>query len=61
MSNVKNNDLNKLLDSPKFEQKFISLFNQGFEEIVLPNIKDLGNRLDKVENRLDNVEKNLKL
>lgn len=55
--------LEKTLDK-KFEEKFIPLFNQGFEEIVLPNIErldqgqeDIKSRLDRMESRLDTLER----
>lgn len=37
----------------------ICVFNQGFEEIVLPHIKRLDTKVDQIENRLDNVENRL--
>jgi len=48
------------------DARFIRLFNQGFEEVVLPRIEDLGEeirgiskRLEVVETRLDVVERKL--
>ncbi|MBI4035083.1 MAG: hypothetical protein HY381_01645 [Candidatus Chisholmbacteria bacterium] len=50
----------------KTKDDFIKLFNQGFEEIVLPHIEridqgmeDLKNRLDRVEGRLDTLERKI--
>lgn len=57
----------------KFKKDFITLFNQGFEEVVLPviedmqgdieeikeDIKSLDNRVGNVENRLDRIENRL--
>lgn len=45
----------------KFDEKFIPLFNQGFEQLVMPALEDLENGLrkemkegfDKVNTRLD--------
>ncbi len=48
----------------RFDDKFIPLFNQGFEEIVLPNIErldqsleDLKSRMDRIESRMDMEER----
>ena len=38
--------LEDLLDR-KFEEKFILLFNQGFEEVVMPRLEDLENEQKK--------------
>ncbi len=47
----------------KTKREFINLFNEGFEEIVRPEIEYLREgmegRFDKVDNRLDNVESRL--
>lgn len=60
-------DLVEILETTidkKFEEKFIPLFNQGFEEVVLPNIErldqgqeDIKSRLDRMESRLDALER----
>lgn len=38
------------------KRDFILLFNQGFEEVVLPHIREINGRLDKVDIRLDQIE-----
>lgn len=50
--------LSKKLDN-QFEEKFINLFNQGFEEVVRPEIeylrKDMNTRFDSLERKFDRV------
>lgn len=36
--------------------EFRLLFNQGFEEVVLPRIVEIDERLDRVESRLGSLE-----
>ncbi len=43
----------------KTKRDFILLFNQGFEEVVLPQIKEIYKRLDLIEDRLDKLEKRI--
>lgn len=51
-------EINKNLDE-QFEKKFISLFNQGFEDIVRPEIEylrvDMEKRFDRIERVLDKL------
>lgn len=63
-------DLSKLLENTldkKFEEKFIPLFNQGFEEVVAPAMeemekglkKEMNQGFDKVNSRLDSLDRRM--
>lgn len=39
--------------------EFINLFNVGFEQVVLPHIERIDEKLENVENRLEGVENRL--
>ncbi len=39
----------------QFEENFIRLFNEGFEAVVMPNIERLGNKIDKLDQRVDRL------
>ncbi len=43
----------------KTKDDFIKLFNQGFEEVVLPQLEELGRRLGSVENELGTIQNRL--
>ncbi len=65
MNKKSNNDPAEILDT-QFEKKFIRLFNQGFEEVVIPQLEEIGKDiegvkkgLNQVENRLDSIETRL--
>ena len=51
-----------LLDR-KFEEKFIPLFNQGFEEVVVPQLEILEEKMDKgfkqVNSKFDSINRRL--
>ncbi len=48
-------DLIELLDA-QFETKFIRLFNQGFKELVLPEIEELRDDIHEVKKSVDKLE-----
>lgn len=43
----------------KTREDFIGLFNDGFTEVVMPQIERIDNKLENIENRLDGVEDRL--
>lgn len=62
-----NDDLKKIskVIDDKFEEKFIKLFNQGFEEVVMPRLEEtdlemekgfkrMNAKLDYINQRIDN-------
>lgn len=51
-------DLIKILDE-QFEKRFIRLFNQGFKEVVIPHVEDLKEDIQKIDQRMSNVERKL--
>lgn len=43
----------------KTKQEFINLFNQGFQELVIPQLDELIEGQERIEKRLDVVERKL--
>lgn len=65
MSKKTTQDMSTILDE-KFKdfrevlnKDMIHVFNQGYEELVMPDIERLDTKMDKVENRLGRVENRL--
>ena len=44
-----------------FDKKFILMFNQGFEDIILPEIERLDKKMDRVEMRVTQIDNKLDL
>lgn len=40
----------------KTRQEFINLFNQGFQELVVPQLDELIEGQERIENRLETIE-----
>jgi predicted nuclease with TOPRIM domain len=43
----------------KTKEDFIQLFNQGFEEVVRPEIEELSQDIKKIDERLDHLEQRM--